>query len=161
MQRRRKLTAFAATCGSCADLPSRFGVHRSYSSVACKDCLALERITASTLLTWMLLSSSAASPPDSEPLRAISLSSFIRDMSRSSNCSERRYSAASRGKSSRLVWMRRASMPVSEFSPKSSAFAAIASLYVILPPDLWEVDPRCSALRQNKSIRVFARRSDL
>lgn len=53
MHGRRQLTVFATSRSPCTDLPSRFSVHRSYSSVRCKDRLALERITASRLLTWM------------------------------------------------------------------------------------------------------------
>jgi len=53
MRGRKKLTVFAASRSPYTDLPSRFAVHRSYSSVVCKDCLAFERITASRLLTWI------------------------------------------------------------------------------------------------------------
>jgi hypothetical protein len=53
MHGRRKLTVFATSASPSTDVPSRLGVHRSYCSVDCKDCLALERITASRLLTWM------------------------------------------------------------------------------------------------------------
>jgi len=93
-----------------------FGVHRRYSSAVC----------AKTVWLWNVSQPAECSREYSYPVqvpqarpanshRAISLSSFVRDISRSSNCRERRYSASSRDKSSRLVWIRRASIPASEF----------------------------------------------